>query len=76
MRQIREMVSQALWLAVFVGAFVGAALLVPTILGGDDVSAPQQGAGAAMAAACVVLPYCAARAFDQVTRPAPRTSAE
>jgi hypothetical protein len=33
----------------------------------DAKSAPQQGAGAAMAAASAVIPYCFARAVSELT---------
>jgi drug/metabolite transporter (DMT)-like permease len=59
-------VSIILWVGALLGVVVGTLFLVDTIL--TSQSAPQQGAGAAMAAAVAVLPYVAARAFDAIRR--------
>jgi hypothetical protein len=44
------------------GAILGGFELINVILT-SPISAPQEGAGAAMAVACVVIPYCFARAM-------------
>lgn len=63
---LRELVSRGLWVAVAGGGVLGGLQLL-AVLAAD--SAPQQGALAASAAASAVLPYCVARAFDEITRP-------
>lgn len=52
-----------LYAVAFLGGIVGGLLLFGSLLA---ESAPQQGAGAAMAVAFVVIPYCMARAMDKL----------
>ena len=49
------------WLLAFLGALVGGVILLGSL---SASSAPQQGAGAAVAVACAVIPYVIARAFS------------
>jgi drug/metabolite transporter (DMT)-like permease len=53
-----------IWLAPILGALVGAVFLVSALFGTQ--SAPQQAAGAALAAACCVIPYVFARAVHEI----------
>ena len=54
---------QFLWAMVFLGALAGGIVLALSFLGGSG--APQQAAGAGVACALGVLPYVAARAWDE-----------
>ncbi|MBM3419278.1 MAG: hypothetical protein FJY17_10220 [Bacteroidetes bacterium] len=47
-----------------VGSGLGILTLIGTLLGAS--SAPQQAAGAALAVAFAVIPYCAARAISEM----------
>jgi hypothetical protein len=64
---LRSLVSRVFWVVAGAGAVIGA------IQGGTGfylaTGAPQQAAAAALAAACAIVPYVVARAFDEVTRP-------
>lgn len=51
------------YILTMIGTVIGGFILLST-LGAD--SAPQQAAGAAMAVACGVLPYCFARAIEKI----------
>lgn len=55
------------WIVSILGAAVGAFQLAETF--SSAASAPQQAAGAAMAAACAVIPYCLARAIQALAAP-------
>lgn len=50
-----------------VGGMVGAFILFAVMFAADS-SAPQQGAGAAVAAALAVIPYCMARAMEKLSQ--------
>lgn len=54
------------YLLVLIGAVIGGIQLGFTLLFAD--SAPQQAAGAAMAMAWAVLPYCFARALEKMAQ--------
>ena len=54
----------AIWLPTFVGACL--ALIQMQEVSDLAKSAPQQGAGASMAVAYVVIPYCMSRALSEV----------
>lgn len=60
------LVEKILWLWTMVAGLTASGLLVFTFT--QAQSAPQQGAGAAMAAAVVVVPYCLARAVQSYKR--------
>lgn len=62
-----KVVSKSLWLLVSVAAIGAAALLTLGIVVGS-MSAPQQGAAGAIAAAVGVLPYVLARSWDELFR--------
>lgn len=51
-----------LYVVTFLGGILGALILFSTVLAD---SAPQQGAGAAVAVAFVVIPYCLARVVGE-----------
>lgn len=51
-----------LYICVCFGSFIGGVLLLVTFFGG--MSAPQQGAMAAVAIGCAVIPYVFARSID------------
>ena len=53
---------KVLWWLVIVGAVVGALMLIFT----STSSAPQEAAGAAIAVALVVIPYCLTRAVEGI----------
>lgn len=55
-------VEKILWLWTMISGLTASGLLLYTFT--QAQSAPQQGAGAAMAAAVVVVPYCLARAVQ------------
>lgn len=52
------------WLATLVGSVLGLCVLIVTMLFSD--SAPQQAAGAALAVACVAIPYVFSRACENL----------
>lgn len=56
-----------LWIMPILGALLGTAVLVITVLGSSG--APQEAAGAAIAAACAILPYVFVRAIGEMARP-------
>lgn len=62
MRDRPWLVERVAWLICFLGALAGIAQLTATFV--QAQSAPQQGAGAALAAACALIPYCLARAIQ------------
>lgn len=51
-----------LYVVTFIGGIIGTFVLFSTLL---MESAPQQGAGAAIAIAFVVIPYCMARVWEK-----------
>lgn len=61
-----RLISIILWVGALLGVAVGTFLLIDSFL--SALSAPQQGALAATGAAAAVLPYVAARAWDEITR--------
>ena len=61
--------SQFLWVLVMLAELGAGVLLVLTVLAAKG--APQEAAGAAMAAVIAIAPYCFARAFDEFTRRRP-----
>ena len=70
-----ELLSILFLIAALGGCIAGGFQLVDTFVSAQ--SAPQQAAGAAMAAACAVIPYCWARIFREfVTSKNTKVSAE
>lgn len=61
----REAVSKLMWAGVLGGTLIGGFQLLGTLAA---TSAPQQAAGAAMAAAWAIIPYVFARACDELLR--------
>ncbi len=59
--------ASLVYIFTILGGIVGSILLFDAFTSAD--SAPQQAAGAAMAAACVVIPYCVARSFEYLSQP-------
>ena len=55
---------QILWILVVFGCLIGVVSLAEAIF---STAAPQQAAGAAIAVACAVIPYCFARACHVLT---------
>lgn len=55
-----------LWVLTLIGSLIGGYEFFSGIA--NATSAPQQAAQSAMAVAWVVLPYCAARAWEGATR--------
>ncbi len=58
------MKEETIWKIVMAGSGVGLLMLFFTWTRAE--SAPQEAAGAAIAAACAVIPYCFARAFAEI----------
>jgi hypothetical protein len=58
----RDIVN-ALWVIVLLGA-IGGALQLGQVLTATEIGAPQQAAGAAIAAALAIIPYCFVRAIQ------------
>jgi hypothetical protein len=54
------------WLVTIAGAVAGGVALVVTFI--TSTGAPQQAAGAAIAVACSVIPYCFTRAVEKINR--------
>jgi hypothetical protein len=54
-----------LWLLTALGSLVGAFFLIASIF--MDMSAPQQAAAAGVAVGCAVIPYCLARAVQELS---------
>ncbi|MBE8596869.1 hypothetical protein [Xenorhabdus sp. BG5] len=55
-----------LWLLVIFGSVLGLTMgLIPALTMAE--SAPQEAAGAAIAVACAVVPYCIARAVSMLS---------
>lgn len=55
------MKEELLWRITLIGSIIGALFLIYSMFFAE--SAPQQAAGAGIAAASAVIPYCFARAF-------------
>lgn len=60
------MTRTSCWFGVALGTVIGMALLVFSLL--SNMSAPQQGAAAAAGCGFAVIPYCFARAFDEINK--------
>jgi hypothetical protein len=52
------------WILATIGALLGVAILALTC--GTAISAPQEGAGAAIAVGLAVIPYVLARSLDEL----------
>jgi hypothetical protein len=63
------MIAKILFVLTMIGAFIG---IVDMAMLPDDASAPQAAARAAMALCWGVLPYCLARAWQEIARPEPK----
>lgn len=59
-------VASALWALTIFGSLAGGFTLIHTFAAAKG--APQQAAGAAMAIAVAVIPYCLARAVSELSR--------
>lgn len=59
-----KLIRGACWVATMVGALIGGLMFMDTLM--RATSAPQQSAGAAIAVAWAVLPYCFARAVSEI----------
>lgn len=59
-----RVLTALLYLGVLVGVALGTLLLVDAFISANG--APQQAAGAGLAVACVVIPYCLARAAEKL----------
>ena len=57
---------QVLWMCTIIGAVLGAIVLVLSFVSANG--APQEAAGAAIAVALAVIPYCLARAVQEFAR--------
>ena len=56
--------GKTFWIITLIGSGLGILTLIGTLMGAS--SAPQQAAGAAIAVAFAVIPYCAARAISEI----------
>jgi len=56
--------EKILWKITIVGSVLGLSTLFMTLMGASG--APQEAAGAAIAVALAVIPYCVARAFSEM----------
>ena len=56
--------KEVFWKITIIGSVLGILTLLATLKGAD--SAPQQAAGAAIAVAFTVIPYCLARAISEI----------
>ncbi|MEX1213311.1 MAG: hypothetical protein WEA36_10740 [Balneolaceae bacterium] len=70
---IMQVLSSLMWLGVIIGSIFGITFFYDSLMMAE--SAPQQAAGAAIAVASAVIPYCIARAIDEIGRPATNGSA-
>ena len=52
------------WIITIIGSAIGLLTLIATLLGSNG--APQEAAGAAIAVAFAVIPYCLARALSEM----------
>jgi hypothetical protein len=57
---------KVLWVVVAIASVLGGLTLFLTV--GDANGAPQEAAGAAIAVALAVIPYCFARALSELRR--------
>jgi hypothetical protein len=55
------------WIGAIVGVVAGSGMLFNTLTSSTVDSAPKQAAGAAIAVALVVIPYCFARAVEALS---------
>lgn len=56
--------KKTFWIITIIGAILGGLTLIGTIIGSSG--APQEAAGAAIAVAFTVIPYCLARAISEI----------
>lgn len=74
-RTLAQLVSRVLWLGALLSAGVGALGFYPTVVwetivrSESGISAPQLAALAGASLAWAAVPYCLARAWDELTRP-------
>ena len=52
------------WIITIIGSAIGFLILITTLFG--STGAPQEAAGAAIAVAFSVIPYCLARALSEI----------
>jgi hypothetical protein len=57
----------ALWILTLIGTVLGVISLIEGL--SSATGAPQQAASAGIAVACAVIPYCFARAMQQIMEP-------
>jgi len=63
----RSVLATIFWILSFLASFAAGIMLFATFISAG--SAPQQGAGAALAAALAVIPYCLARTVSELGNP-------
>jgi hypothetical protein len=63
----RSVLSVVCWILSFLGSLAAGFQLLDTFASAK--SAPQQAAGAALAAAIAIIPYCLARAVNELSNP-------
>jgi len=56
--------KKTFWIITIIGAVLGTLTLLGTLFGSNG--APQEAAGAAIAVAFTVIPYCLARAISEI----------
>lgn len=61
-----KFISVILWCGVIIGSVIGGMDFYSAINNAE--SAPQQAAGAAMALCWAIIPYCVARAWDEIRK--------
>lgn len=75
MRIVVDLIGRGLWVSVVAGVVLGLVQFAEVLLR-NEITAPQQAAGASMACAFAILPYAMARAWDEIVRPIPRARAQ
>jgi hypothetical protein len=68
LRALHFLIGRVLWIGALLGV-AAAFFALLNIVSRSEISAPQQGAGAAMACAWAIIPYVLARAWDKLGRP-------
>ena len=63
------MMQKFLWVCTMLGSLIGLFFLLVVLTAAKG--APQEAAGAAIAVACAVIPYCLARAVSELERRRP-----
>lgn len=63
---VSGLIRRLFYLAAWLSAFWGFTILIDTVSRAE--SAPQEASGAAIALGVTAIPYCFARAYDEMTR--------